>query len=86
MAEEMRLMRETINQQYAEIAKLNRNIESLNHQLRKKNERITELEDRLSKYEGPDSKVKKKEQNVFAYIIFSMLYTIQSIAIWMLII
>ena len=33
-----------------------------------------------------DSKVKKKEQNVFAYIIFSMLYTIQSIAIWMLII
>ena len=29
MAEEMRLMRETINQQYAEIAKLNRNIESL---------------------------------------------------------
>ena len=54
MAEEMRLMRETINQQYAEIAKLNRNIESLNHQLRKKNERITELEDRLSKYEGPD--------------------------------
>ena len=54
MAEEMRLMRETINQQYAEIAKLNRNIESLNHQLRKKNERITELEDRLSKYEGSD--------------------------------
>ena len=54
MAEEMRLMRETINLQYAEIAKLNRNIESLNHQLRKKNERITELEDRLSKYEGPD--------------------------------
>ena len=54
MAEEMRLMRETINQQYSEIAKLNRNIESLNHQLRKKNERITELEDRLSKYEGPD--------------------------------
>lgn len=40
MAEEMRLMRETINQQHAEITKLNRNIESLNHQLRKKNEEI----------------------------------------------
>ena len=54
MAEEMRLMRETIYQQYAEIAKLNRNIESLNHQLRKKNEENTELKDRLSKYENPD--------------------------------
>ena len=54
MAEEMRLMRETINQQYAEIAKLNRNIESQNHLLRKKNEEITELKDRLSKYEGPE--------------------------------
>lgn len=40
MAEEMRLMREAINQQHAEITKLNRNIESLNHQLRKKNEEI----------------------------------------------
>lgn len=30
MTAEMRLMRETINQQYAEIAKLNRNIEALN--------------------------------------------------------
>ena len=54
MAEEMRLMRETINRQYAEIAKLNRNIESLNQQLRKKNEENTELKDRLSKYENPD--------------------------------
>ena len=36
IAEEMRLMRETINQQHTEITKLNRNIESLNHQLRKK--------------------------------------------------
>ena len=35
MTAEMRLMRETINQQYAEIAKLNRNIEALNRQLRK---------------------------------------------------
>ena len=32
MTAEMRLMRETIDQQYAEIAKLNRNIEALNRQ------------------------------------------------------
>lgn len=43
IAEEMRLMRETINQQHTEITKLNRNIESLNHQLRKKNEEIAKL-------------------------------------------
>ena len=54
MAEEIRLMRETINQQYADIAKLNRNIDSLNHQLHKKNEENAELKDRLSKYEGPE--------------------------------
>lgn len=54
MAEEMQLMCEAINQQHAEIAKLNRNIESLKHQLRKKNEEITELKDRLSKYENPE--------------------------------
>ena len=33
-------MRETIDQQYAEIAKLNRNIEALNRQIRKKDETI----------------------------------------------
>ena len=38
MTAEMRLMRETIDQQYAEIAKLNRNIEALNNQIRKKDE------------------------------------------------
>ena len=54
MAEEMRLMREAINQQHAEITKLNRNIESLNHQLRKKNEEIAKLKNRLSKHEDPD--------------------------------
>ena len=54
IAEEMRLMRETINQQHTEITKLNRNIESLNHQLRKKNEEIAKLKKRLSKYETPD--------------------------------
>ena len=54
IAEEMRLMRETINQQHAEIVKLNRNIESLNHQLRKRNEKIAKLRERLSKYENPE--------------------------------
>lgn len=54
MTEEMRLMRETINQQHAEITKLNRNIESLNHQLRKKDKEITQLKERLSKYENPE--------------------------------
>ena len=54
MAEEMRLIREAINQQHAEITKLNRNIESLNHQLCKKNEEIAKLKKRLSKYETPD--------------------------------
>lgn len=54
MREEMRLMRETINQQYAEIVKLNRNIDALNLQIRKKNVTIARLEERLSKYEDPD--------------------------------
>ena len=54
IAEEMRFMRETINQQHTEITKLNRNIESLNHQLRKKNDEIAKLKKRLSKYETPD--------------------------------
>jgi predicted RNase H-like nuclease (RuvC/YqgF family) len=43
MAEEMRLMRETINQQYAEIVKLNRNIDALNLQIRKKKQRNREV-------------------------------------------
>ena len=53
MTEEMRLMRESINQQYAEITRLNRNIEALNLQIRKKNEVIANLTERLSKYENP---------------------------------
>lgn len=47
MAEEMRLMREIINQQYVEIAILNRNIELLNNQHRKKNEEIAQLKNSL---------------------------------------
>lgn len=53
MAEEMRLMRETISQQHAEIARLNRNIEALNHQIRKKDGVIAVLKEHLSKYEKP---------------------------------
>ena len=54
MAEEMRLMRETINLQHAEIMRLNRNNEALNIKLHKKDEVITDLRNRLSKYENPD--------------------------------
>ena len=53
MTAEMRLMRETIDQQYAEIAKLNRNIEALNRQIRKKDEENARLKERLFKYEKP---------------------------------
>ena len=48
MTAEMRLMSETINLQYAEIAKLNRNIEALNRQIRKKDETIAKLTERLT--------------------------------------
>lgn len=51
MAEEMRSMREIINQQDAEIAELNRTFESLNNQHRKKNEEIAKLKKRLSQFE-----------------------------------
>ena len=54
MTEEMRLLRETVNQQYAEIIKLNRNINALNLQIRKKNTELTNLRERLAKYENPD--------------------------------
>lgn len=53
MAEEMRLMRESINRQYAEITQLNRNIDAQDLQIRKKNEVIANLTQRLSKYENP---------------------------------
>ncbi|MCQ7582408.1 hypothetical protein NP174_22975 [Salmonella enterica] len=54
MAEEMRLMRETVSRQYSEILKLNRNIESLNLQIHKKDEELARLKERLAKYEKPD--------------------------------
>ena len=54
MTEEMRLLRETVNQQYAEIIKLNRNINALNLQIGKKDTELTNLWERLAKYENPD--------------------------------
>ena len=54
MTEEMRLLRETVNRQYAEIVKLNRNINALNLQIRKKDTELTNLRERLGKYENPD--------------------------------
>ncbi|WP_456099724.1 hypothetical protein [Prevotella jejuni] len=54
ITEEMRLLRETVNQQYAEINKLNRNINTLNLQIRKKDTELTNLRERLAKYENSD--------------------------------
>ena len=54
MTEEMRLLRETVNQQYTENVKLNRNINALNLQIRKKDTELTNLRERLAKYENPD--------------------------------
>ena len=53
MTGEMRLLRETVNQQ-AEIVKLNRNINALNLQIRKTDTELTNLRERLAKYENPD--------------------------------
>ena len=50
MTEEMRLLRETVNQQYAEIVKLNRNINALNLQISKKDTGRTNLRERVAKY------------------------------------
>mgnify|MGYP000989111424 CR=1 FL=1 len=54
MMEDMRLLRETVSQQYAEIMKLNRNINALNLQIRKKDTELTNLRERLAKYENSD--------------------------------
>ena len=54
MTEEMRLLRATVNQQYAEIIKLNRNINALNLEIRKKDTVLINLRERLAKYEKPD--------------------------------
>ena len=50
----MRLLRRTVNQQYAEIIKLNRNINALNLEIRKKDTELINLRERLAKYENPD--------------------------------
>ena len=54
MTEEMRVFRETVNQQYADIIKLNRNINALNLEIRKKDTELINLRERLDKYENPD--------------------------------
>ena len=54
MTEEMRLMRETIDSQHADICQLNRNIDRLNADLRKRDRQIEELKARLAKYETPE--------------------------------
>ena len=54
MTEEMRLLRETVNRQYAENVKLNRNINALNLQIRKKDTELTKLREHLAKYENSD--------------------------------
>ena len=50
----MQLLRATVNQQYAEIIKLNRNINALNLEIRKKDTELINLRERLAKYENPD--------------------------------
>ena len=50
MADEMRLMRETIASQHSDICQLNRNIDRLNADLRKRDKRIEELEAEFAKY------------------------------------
>lgn len=54
MTEEMRLMRETIDSQHADICQLNRNIDRLNADLRKRDKQIDELKAKLARYEAPD--------------------------------
>ena len=54
MTEDMRLLCKTVNQQYAEIIKLNRNINALNLEIRKKDTELINLRERLAKYENPD--------------------------------
>ena len=43
ITEDMRLLRETINQQYSEIVRLNRNINALNLEIRKKDTELINL-------------------------------------------
>lgn len=54
MADEMQLMRKTIDSQHTQICQLNRNIEKLNKELRLRDRNIEDLRERLSHYENPD--------------------------------
>ena len=54
MTEEMWLLCEIVSQQYAEIIKLNRNINALNLEIHKKDTELINLRKRLAKYENTD--------------------------------
>ena len=54
MTEEMRLMRETIDSQHAEICNLNRNAEALHQEIRSLRKENDALREQLAKYETPD--------------------------------
>ena len=54
MTEEMRLMRETIDSQHAEICSLNRNTEALRQEIRSLKKENDALREQLAKYEAPD--------------------------------
>ena len=53
MTEEMRLMRETIDSQHAEICNLNRNTEALHKEIRNLRKENKKLREELAKYERP---------------------------------
>ena len=53
MADEMRLMRETIASQHTEICRLNRVADKLKADLRSRDKEIRELKEKLAKYEKP---------------------------------
>ena len=54
MTEEMRLMRETIDSQHAEICNLTRNTEALHQEIRSLKKENDALREQLAKYETPD--------------------------------
>ena len=54
MTEEMRLMRETIDSQHAEICNLNRNAEALRQEIRSLKKENEKLREQLARYETPE--------------------------------
>ena len=70
MTEEIRLLRGTVNQQYAEIIKWNRNINALDLEIRKKDTELINLRERLAKYENPDKNSNEPASFVVVYTSF----------------